>query len=483
MARRYGFPSWAKLRLHVDAQAFRRGDQATAVRRWLALAYGGDVTGSLAASRPDLAAQLLSDRPDLADDRWVACAAGDLDRIKRAVAADPSWVHRSGGPFDLPPLVAVTHSHLGRLPASRVGLSDCARSLIEAGADPNGRIYNRFPPASLAAPDPNGPLSALYGAAGISRDPVLIGLLLDAGADPNDGESLYHALENVDGTRLLLQHGARISGTNALARALDMPSPTVLEALLAHGGDPNEPIRGAVGRVWGSLLLRAIAIRCSPGHIAALLAAGADPQARTPGGIWAYPLAMQAGLTDVAALLRATGAATTLTAADAFVAACARADGAEARRIQLERPDLPGSLPDDRLRLLPDSVAWGSAASVRTMLERGWPVTARGGDWEATALNLAVFRGDPALTALLLAHGASWREPQGFGSDVIGTLSWASWNEPTVTGTPDWVGCARVLKRHGLPKAERQPSDANGVLIDGRSLPFAEDVVQVLTAG
>ena len=491
VARQYGFVSWAELSLHVEAQghdqAFGHDDKATAARRWLALAYGGDVTGSLAASRPGLAAQLLSDRPDLADDPWVACAAGHLDRIMRAVAADPSWVHRPGGPFGLPPLVAVTHSHLGRLLASRVGLQDCARYLIAAGANPNGRIFNRFPPASLAAPDPQCPLTALYGAAGIGRDSVLIGLLLDAGADPNDGESLYHALENLDGTRLLLQHGARVGGTNALGRALDLPSPAALELLLAHGGDPNEPIHGPVGRVWGGLLLRAIGIRCSPRHIAALLEAGADPAARTPGGIGAYPLAMQAGLTDVAALLGAAGSPEALTAEEAFVAACARADGAEARRIQRERPDLPGSLPDDRLRLLPDAVAWGSAAwgsaaSVRVMLEMGWPIDARGGDWEATALNLAVFRGDPALTDLLLAHGASWREKQGFGSDVIGTLSWASWNEPIVVGTPDWAGCARVLMAQGLPKAERHPSDPNAVLIDGRSLPFADDVVQVLTA-
>lgn len=325
----------------------------------------------------------------------------------------------------------------------------------------------------------------MYGAAGIGRDPVLIGLLLDAGADPDDGESLYHALENLDGTRLLSQHGARVGGTHALGRALDLTSPAALKMLLAHCGDPNEPIHGPVGRVWGSLLLRAISIPCSPRHIAALLEAGADPAARTSGGIGAYPLAMQAGLTEVAAMLGAAGSPTALTAEEAFVAACARADETEARRIQRERPDLPGSLSADRLRLLPDAVAWGSAASVQAMLAMlamGWPIDARGGDWEATALNLAVFRGDPALTALLLAHGASWREPQGFGSDVIGTLSWASWNEPTVGGTPDWAGCAQVLMTHGLPKAERHPSDPNGVLIDGRSLPFADDVVHVLTA-
>jgi len=482
VARQYGFPSWSELSLHVEAQTFASSDQAAAVRRWLTLAYGGEVTGSRAAARPSVAARMLHDMPSLAEDVWVACAVGHLDAVSRAVEEDPSWVNHPGGPFALPPLVAVTHSRLGYLPEMREGLRMCAARLLGAGADPNARIFNRFPPASLAAPDEHGPLSALYGAAGVSRDPALTALLLDAGAEPNDGESLYHSLENPDCTRLLLQHGAQIAGSNALARALDMPDTAALELLLANGGDPNEPIRGPVGSTWGTLLLRAIGIRCSSRHVAALLASGADPGARTPGGVGAYRLAMQTGLTEVAEMLRAAGAAEELMVDEAFIAACARADIADARRIQAARPDLPGSLPADRLRLLPDAVAWGSTEAVRVMVEVGWPIAARGGDWDATALNLAVFRGDKDLAAFLLAHGASWREEHGFGSDVLGTLSWVSVNEPTGLDTPDWSGCARVLTGFGLPKATRNPSDPEGVIIDGRPFRFSDDVTEVLTA-
>ena len=482
VARQYGFPSWSELSLHVDARTLARGDRATTIRRWLALAYGGDVTGSLASGRPDVAARMLRDMPSLTDDVWVACAAGNLDGVSRAIKEDPSWVSREGGPFRLPPLVAVTHSRLGTLPEMREGLRACAARLLRAGADPNGRIFNRFPPASIATPDEHGPLSALYGAAGVSRDPVLTGLLLDAGADPNDGESLYHSLENPDGTRVLLQSGALVDGTNALGRSLDMPDAAALELLLANGGDPNEPIRGPIGRSWGSLLLRAIGIRCSSRHVAALLKAGADAGVRTPGGIGAYRLAMQAGLTEVAEMLRAAGAAEELTQDEAFVAACARADVAEARRVQVRRPDLPGSLPADRLRLLPDAVAWGSPTAAQAMVELGWPIAVRGGDWDATALNLAVFRGDEDLVAFLLAHGASWREEHGYGSDVLGTLSWVSVNEPTGVKDPDWSGCARALMAHGLPGTERDPADPDKVLIDGRSFSFSDDVAEVLTA-
>ncbi len=484
IAREYGFASWTDLSLHVEAGAFARGDRATLIRRWLALAYGGDVTGNYDAARPRLAAHLLREQTELfTGDAYVACAAGDLTAITRAMAVDPEWINRPGGPLNLPPLVALTHSRLGQLPEFMTRLRACAQSLLQAGADPNQSIGNRFPPASLETPSENGLLSALYGAAGVNRDPALTEMLLNAGADPNDGESLYHSLENPDCTRLLLRHGARIAGTNSLRRALDMPEPAALELLLAHGGDPNEPAAEGPTKIWGAPLLRAIAVRRSPRHIAALLAAGADPLARTPGGISAYRLAMQVGLTDVAELLRAAGAGEALTPDEAFVAACARADAMAARRIQARHPDLPGSLPADRLRLMPDAAAWGSTEAVKVMVECGWRLDVRGGDWDATALNHAVFRGDPELASFLLAHGASWRERHGYGGDVIGTLSWASVNEPTGIGYPDWNGCARALMAHGFPKVERDPSNPEHVLIDGRPIRFSEGVTEVLLEG
>ncbi|MCA8302725.1 hypothetical protein LGN24_14635 [Burkholderia seminalis] len=481
IAREYGFASWADLGAFVEMRALARQPRSALIRRWLHLAYGGEVTGGVDAPRPRVAAQLLLDHPDLVSaDPAIACAAGDLDAVKAALAADPGWIARAGGAFKLPPLVAVTHSRLGRIPAFAIRLRDCARHLLDAGADPNQRIGNRFPPASLAEPDQSAPLSALYGAAGVNRDPALTAMLLEAGADPNDGESLYHSLENPACTRVLLEHGAQVGGTNALRRAFDMRDAAALELLLAHGGDANEPPGAGLARIWGAPLLRAIGVRCSARHVAALLAAGADPRACTPAGVSAYRLAMQAGLTDVAALLRAAGAEEALGPDDAFVAACARADADTARRIRARHPELPGTLTEDRLRQLPDAAAWGARDAVKVMVELGWPIAVRGGDWDASALNHAVFRGDADLLAFLLAHGASWREPHGFGSDALGTLSWASVNEPEGVDVPDWEACARVLIAHGVPQAVRDPSHPDAVLIDGRTMQFSEAVADVL---
>ena len=484
VAREYGFPSWAELTVHVAAAAFARDHQRDRVRSWLALAYGGDVTGSYDAPRPHLAVHIWNRQSDrFAGNLAIACAAGDTELVAGAISAVPAWIDRPLGPFMLPPLVAVTHSRLAALPEFQPRLRACAQALLRAGADPNQRIFNRYPPASLNAPDENGALSALYGAAGVNRDPVLTEMLLDAGADPNDGESLYHSLERPECTLVLLRHGAELAGTNALRRALDMKDAEALELLLAHGADPNEAPGHGPTRTWGAPLLRAIAVRCSTRHIEALLAAGADPRACTSDGVSAYRLALQVGLVDVADLLRAAGAAEPLTPKDEFIAACSRGDLTNARRVQERHPELPGALPATQLRLLPDAAAWSTAEAVRTMVECGWPLSARGGDWSATALNHAVMRGDPNLTRFLLAHGASWREQHGYGSDVLGTLSWASINEPTHTiDDPNWVGCARALVESGLPKATPDPADPERLLIDGRSMRFSEEVVEALLA-
>src|SRR5262249_40523789 len=147
----------------------------------------------------------------------------------------------------------------------------------------------------------------------------------------------------------------------------------------------------------------AIRRRRSPAHIAALLDAGADAEATTPDGVGARIWALRFDLPEVAALL---GGDAGLADEDAFIAACARGDEAAARRIQSKRPDLPGALSPAQLRLLPELAADGHRPAVRTMAALGWPLATRGGDWSASALNHAIFRGDAVLTRTLLEHGA-----------------------------------------------------------------------------
>ena len=274
---------------------------------------------------------MLADDPELiAGDPWLACAIGDERALRQATQADPAWVNRPGGPLRLPPLFAVAHSSLLRVEEFRERLHRSAQLLIAAGADVNQHIHSRWPPASLSEPDQRYPLSTLYGAAGTNHDLALTKLLLEAGADPNDGESLYHSLENPACTRLLLEHGARIAESNAIYRAIDLDDDTALKLLLEHGGDPNEPARNPPLTDWGSPLAWAI-YRRRPRHAKALLDAGADAFAANADGVSPYRLALRFGLSDVAALLRAQTDVPDISDDERFVAACARGDEAEAR--------------------------------------------------------------------------------------------------------------------------------------------------------
>jgi hypothetical protein len=462
----------------VEVQAVAQKERAVRVLHWAQLLYSADVSGTVNRANPRVALRILADDPGLvADDPYLACAIGDERAVRQAIQADPAWVNLSGGPLRLPPLLAVAHSSLLRMEEFRERLHRAAKLLIAAGADVDQHIYSRWPPGSLSEPDQRCPLSTLYGAAGSNHDPVLTKLLLDAGANPNDGESLYHSLENPACTRLLLEHGARVAESNAIYRSIDLEDDTALKLLLAHDGDPNEPARNPPLTDWGSPLAWAI-YRRRPNHVKALLDAGADPSRPTPEGFSPYRLALQFGLTDAAALLRAQTDAPDISDEERFVAACARGDEAEARAMASRRPDLPASLSPAQLRLLPDMAAAGAHDAVRLMVKLGWPIAVRGGDWDASALNLAVFRGNAGLTRFLLEHGSKWTEQHGHGDNACGTLGWASCNEPVEGG--DWVGCARALLDHGMPGATGIADDPEWVLIAGKRKLFSDEVTEVL---
>ncbi|HEV2701717.1 MAG TPA: hypothetical protein VGV09_08810 [Steroidobacteraceae bacterium] len=437
------------------------------ILEWLRLVYAGESAGGNNLAQPALAAQWLEDDPGLlGTDPYLACAAGDLDILKHTLATDPSWVNRPGGPVKLPPLVAVTHSSLCRLPPWQEPMLECARLLLAHGADPNAAI---------------GSLTALYGAVGQNSNLEMTRLLLAAGADPDDGECLYHSLPNCAITRLLLEAGVPIGPSNALYHAFDYADPTPLLLLLQFGADANQPALAAPTSWFGTPLLWALRRRVSIAHIEALLSAGADTCTHTPGGISAFQLARRYGLPQVAELLVRWGASEDAgSGQEQLLGACGCEQEATARALLRATPDLIQKLAASDLALLPELVAAGAHAAARLMVTLGWPLDAKGGDWSATALNVAVFQGDVALARFLLEHGASWTETHGYDSNVCGTLSWACRNRPAPEG--DWPGCAQLLLEYGMPAGQRDPGRPGQLLIDGHYLPFTEEVIQVLVA-
>ncbi len=458
------------------------GARSVPILEWLRLVYAGESAGGNNPAQPALAEQWLKDDAGLlGTDPYLACAAGDLDVLKRTLAADPTWVNRPGGPLNLPPLVAVTHSSLCRLPQWQEPMLECARLLLAHGADPNASIGLRWPPASLASPDAGHPLTALYGVVGQNPNLEMTRLLLSAGANPDDGECLYHSLPNCAITRLLLEAGVPIGPNNALYHAFDYADPTPLALLLQFGADANQPALGPPTSWFGTPLLWGIRRRVSMAHYEALLSAGAETRAHTPGGVSTYQLARRYGLPQVAELLVRWGASDDPgSRQEQLLGACGCEEEATARELLREAPDLIGTLGASDLALLPELVAAGAHAAARLMVNLGWPLDAKGGDWSATALNMAVFQGEVALARFLLEHGASWTETHGYGSNVCGTLSWACRNRPAPEG--DWPGCAQLLLEYGMPPGERDPGHPGQLLIDGHYLPFTEEVIQVLVA-
>lgn len=471
IAREYGLSSWADLRSLVEIMRVRGSDAKTLAAGFCRLVYAGEIAGGMNQARPNAAARLLAEHPEIVrDDPWLACAAGEHEIVGRKLAEDPSWAERPGGLLSLTPLIATTHSSLLTLSEHRDRLHRVAALLLAAGADPNGRQDKEWAGRADTPPE-TWQASPLHGAAGVSHDPELTRILLAAGADPDDGESLYHSLDTGRCTELLLDAGATVTGTNALFRALDFDDLETFRLLLSHAA-------GAPELSGSRLLFWAIRRRRSPAHVAALLEAGIDPGARNRDGLGADIQALRYGLPEVAGLLREAGADTPLAPEEQFLAACARSDGVEARRLQAANPGFPAALDDARLRIFPELAAAGCGEAVRLMADLGWPLEVRGGDFDASALNQAIFRGDAALARHLLASGASWKADHAYGDNVCGTLSWASFNRPVEDG--DWAGCAEALLAHGMSAAERDPDDPDTVLVDGRKRRFSDEVTALL---
>lgn len=427
VAREHGFRSWTELKRYVE---WARSAAAERLERWLACVFEGQ------ARERALALRMLRAEPRLvAGDPWLAAPVGDVARLERALAADPDFANRPGGPFAMPPLAAVTSSTLIREAEFEEKLLASARLLIAYGADVNGRwIDRRFP---------DDPLPVLYGAAGRTHHAGMTRLLLEAGANPDDYESVYHSVESEDLSclRLLLAAGARVSGTNAVARALDYDRPETLELLLAQGGIAPE-------RHW---LHHALLRGRSLAHIRVLVAAGAELTARDRHGASVLCFAERLGREDVAALLREHGIDEELPPEESFIAACARGNDAAARRLLTAMPDIFSRLSASQLQAMPQLAALGRTEAVRTMLALGWPREVKTA-WNTTALNLAIFAGDAAMTRLLLDAGADWRTMHGYDDNALGTLSFASQADDVGDDAPrDHAGCAAALLAHGVP--------------------------------
>jgi ankyrin repeat protein len=158
-----------------------------------------------------------------------------------------------------------------------------AGMLLDAGADPN---------ATYLFAD-QWPIPVLFGSAGHHDNPAVTELLLRHGADPCDGESVYHASDEGHDACLALfekyvdPKKLAAECTRCLSTQLHWGRTRGAAWLLAHGADPNR-----VSSRWGNSALHAAVEAGSNDRIIRLLLAnGGDPKRKNKQGKTAIDLA------------------------------------------------------------------------------------------------------------------------------------------------------------------------------------------------
>jgi ankyrin repeat protein len=275
---------------------------------------------------------------------------------------------------------------------------DCARLLLDAGADPNaGYLWH-----GLALPFTV--LTGVFGEGelGPVRQPrhphslALARILLAAGANPNDGQALYNRMfqPGNDHLELLLEFGLGRGDGGPWKRLLG-------DALDA----PAQMLRGQLAWALTHGMTARVRLLVERGHV--------DLTAPLDRGTTVTAMAATTGHLDLVDYLVAHGAPPLdLTPADAFLAAVLAADRGWLDALQASNPGLLDQMRAARPALVTWAAACGSVPSVELLAELGFDVNAMGRTdvpsdqpWH-TALHKAAEDGNLDLARVLLRLGA-----------------------------------------------------------------------------
>ncbi|SOD71006.1 ankyrin repeat protein [Jatrophihabitans sp. GAS493] len=393
----------ADLQSEIDARSWfltpaAAGEsQADSFLRLAILNFDSDGPGKRAE-----AARQLAEQPDLpAADIAVAAAVADVPSVRRILEADPPAATRPTGPYGWSPLMYQAYARLDA-PIGRSATIETTRLLIEAGADPNdGRFF-------LGLATPFTVLTGVFGSADEQRPahPQAAGLgrtLLEFGAAANDAQTLYNRMfqPDDDHLRLLFEFGL---GQN--------DPPGVWHQLL---GDALDSPAAMVGSVLSWAVTHDQRER-----VALLAEQGVDvssPTVRVPWsrGSTSTPiaLALTTGNAGVAALLRDLGVPEAeLDGVDSCIAALLAADAGAVEAIEAVHPGVLAATRERRPALVVWAAGRGRSEVVELLVSKGFSVNALGRadvavdqPWQ-TALHTAAGDGDAELVQTLLTLGA-----------------------------------------------------------------------------
>ena len=470
IAREHGHPSWPQLVAEVRARTAELGQR---VEEFL-VASIRDWTGR--------AARMLARDPWMAGyDFRTAVILGDAARVREMLARDPGLATRPDDKTGWTALHAACASQWHRLdPARAAGLTEVARLLLDAGADP------------ACHPDGEGrQWSPLLCAVAGAPNPAVTRLLLEHGARPDDHVLYLAAFESDhECLRLLLPYAPDIAATTALSAPISTGDVAGVRLLLDAGADPNQLLdAGLLGESHEQSppvrpLSAAIVMQAGPELTGLLLEYGAAPDVPGPDGRTPYQQAVRTGQDQVAELLAQHGASTALSSADEFLAACRRADRAAATAVLAASPDLAARLTTEDHQALADAADHGHTEAVRLMLDLGFPPGARSErDNGATALHLAAAAGSAGTVRLLLDRGAGIEARDTAWNST--PLEWAMVGSGMRLGhdpDPDWPATVRTLLDAGASAGgivlaaddPKPPSSEVAALLRARGIPSEE---------
>jgi ankyrin repeat protein len=371
-----------------------------------------------------------------------ALVLADPAALAALLRADPAAATAPVG--ELPPLLVL----LRRSTGSGAGVRECARLLLDAGADANSQTTEWGGESQM---------TALYSAVERS-DLRLAELLIERGAERDD-DAFYRACEQGDTGFLDLLYAPGLE--DLVGHKLDFEDAAGLQWFLDRGVDVNAHhcLHHAIARGRGVTILKM------------LLDAGADPN--LPWDSWDVgrrPLALAARCGHLAAyeLLAERGATADLDPVDAAVLAVARGES-----VQLPTAP-PPSLGNPRRRdygwILGQFALLGRTDVVRSLLDAGMDVDTRG--WSNfTPLDQAAMHGRAETVRLLIERGADLedRALDDVHPTPLDCAIWGLRNNHADDG--DYVGTVEALVAAGAPGRLSPPTgdEAIDALLCSRS--------------